>query len=335
MPSSISNAARLALVAACALAASAAAAQSVPNVAGEPVRLTREPAATAPASRTVRSQPRRAAPSVESIAATPARVDPVLERVREWQARGALAPAMEQGVLRYPYGALVPVLVCAPLHVCTIELEPGEQVQGVMLGDTARWKYALQSQGDTPVIGIKPDEPGLRTNGTILTDRRTYTVELKSAEGDYVPRMGFFYPQQFAMAFKRRAEAEREQAAAKSAETARAGIELPALDKVKFGYRVVGSAEFRPVRVFTDGKKTYLQLPASVAASAAPAFTVLDTEGQALLANFRVHAAADGSLFYIVDRVVARAELYLGAGNDAARVRIERDAALAANEFRD
>jgi hypothetical protein len=46
----------------------------------------------------------------------------------------------QYGSLVYTYGRGEPVLVCAPLRVCFVELQPGERITGdPMIGDTVRW----------------------------------------------------------------------------------------------------------------------------------------------------------------------------------------------------
>ena len=43
------------------------------------------------------------------------------------------------GTIRFLFGATQPSIVCAVLQVCDVELQPGEQVNGIHLGDVARW----------------------------------------------------------------------------------------------------------------------------------------------------------------------------------------------------
>jgi Type IV secretory pathway, VirB9 components len=97
----------------------------------------------------------------------------------------------------YLYGGGQATLVCAPLRLCLIELQAGEKVQpsGIQLGDSARWQA-------TPVVGsdmttsvvMKPVQVGLDTNIALITDRRTYHVRLISRSDDYMPVIGWTYP---------------------------------------------------------------------------------------------------------------------------------------------
>src|SRR5689334_17055654 len=41
--------------------------------------------------------------------------------------------------VRFVFGASLPVVICAPLQICDVELQPGEQVRSVQVGDSVRW----------------------------------------------------------------------------------------------------------------------------------------------------------------------------------------------------
>src|SRR5664279_3256875 len=60
----------------------------------------------------------------------------------KWQAASAtgIKPVSgTDGSIRYLFGAQEPSIVCAVLQVCDVELQAGEQVNSIHLGDTARW----------------------------------------------------------------------------------------------------------------------------------------------------------------------------------------------------
>ena len=78
-----------------------------------------------------------------------------------------------------------------------IEFAKGENIDTITLGDTYAWKITpLENR-----IFIKPMEKNIRTNMTIITNKRTYQFDLVAKEledGDekdlvYVVR--FYYPQ--------------------------------------------------------------------------------------------------------------------------------------------
>src|SRR5215469_9788762 len=74
-----------------------------------------------------------------------------LEAVRmseTWRAGENTPAAGPDGRVLYAYGAGLPIVVCAPLRVCTIELQPGERVIGEpQIGDSVRWNIAPAMYG--------------------------------------------------------------------------------------------------------------------------------------------------------------------------------------------
>jgi type IV secretory pathway VirB9-like protein len=94
----------------------------------------------------------------------------------------------------FAFGAGLLTVVCAPLRVCLIELQPGEKlVDEPQIGDSVRWNVAPAGYGKgdeiTPVLVLRPQMPGLDTNLLITTDRRAYYVRLVSRADDYVSRV--------------------------------------------------------------------------------------------------------------------------------------------------
>ena len=82
------------------------------------------------------------------------------------------------------------------------------------------------------------------------------------------------------------------------------------LESVNFGYRVSverGKPTWTPTQVFDDGHKTFLKFPASMLTREAPALFVLSPSNETELVNYRVR-----NDYYIVDRLIDRAELRLG-----------------------
>jgi len=54
--------------------------------------------------------------------------------------------ASAQGYVMFPYGAVVPRIICRPFRVSDIALEPGEEILGIHAGDTVRWLLLRQCQ---------------------------------------------------------------------------------------------------------------------------------------------------------------------------------------------
>jgi len=178
-----------------------------------------------------------------------------------------------------------------------------------------------QGEGATSVIVLKPQEPGLDTNLLITTDRRAYYLRLVSKPQDYIARAAFSYPEEEnAERWQQHLLAQRAQAE----ETKRDAHLLPAMitaDKLNFAYRVTGGTEeVRPVRVFDDGAKTYIQMRPGIQNREVPVLLVVGSDGKGEMTNYRVQQQT-----YIVDRLFERARLVLGAGKKAQKVEITRE----------
>ena len=109
-----------------------------------------------------------------------AREKKALSIAKRWQQGGptAMMPtAGRDGTIRFAFGTTQPSIVCAVLQVCDVELQPGEQVNSINLGDSARWlvEPAITGAGATQVqhLIIKPQDVGLETSLVVTTDRRT------------------------------------------------------------------------------------------------------------------------------------------------------------------
>jgi type IV secretion system protein VirB9 len=247
-------------------------------------------------------------------------------RVSEkWRGESISPIAGADGRVVYNFGAGLPTVVCAPLRVCIVELQPGEKLEGEpQIGDSVRWNVApaLYGNGDqtTPIIVLKPQLAGLDTNLLITTDRRAYYMRLISKPLDYVARVAFQYPpdqspQKWQEQLAEQREKERQTKAHSDATVA-----MIAADKLNFEYKVSGKSEqLKPVRVFDDGSKTYIQMPGGIQNREAPALLIIGNDGKGEMGNYRVKQQT-----YIVDRLFDRAQLILGAGKRAQKVEIAR-----------
>jgi P-type conjugative transfer protein TrbG len=261
-------------------------------------------------------------PSLEIVQSTPA--IPLSYRATDAAAQQWLTTGIATGLVgtngsvMYAYGQSHPTLTCAPLHICTITLLEGEHVTTISIGDSVRWLVQATTAGNQPVVIVKPTEAGLVTNLVITTDQgRVYYLTLASRQADYVPLVGFYDPQKLVInlqqAAAQAAAAEKAKAdARKQAVVAPLGrVDPAALD---FDYACTGDDDLKPVRVFAGAGHTYLQMPAGMKDTNAPA--VFNTSnGTTELMNSRlVHD------YYLVDGLPARFKLVLGVGSDARSV---------------
>jgi type IV secretion system protein VirB9 len=247
-------------------------------------------------------------------------------RVSEKWRGEKLAPAAgADGRVMYAYGAGLPTIVCAPLRVCMVELQAGERIVGEPhIGDSVRWHIspAMYGSGEqaTSVIILKPQVPGLDTNLLITTDRRAYYLRLVSKPEDYVARVAFEYPDDDSNRRWQQHELDQQVAARQAQRSTEVLPAMIAVEKMNFDYKVKGGDEhIRPVRVFDDGAKTFIQMPPEIQHREAPVLVVIGTDGKGEMTNYRVKDQT-----YIVDRLFDRANLVLGSGKKAQKVEITR-----------
>lgn len=252
-----------------------------------------------------------------------------LEAVRmseSWRGGQNTPAAGPDGRVLYAFGAGLPVVVCAPLRVCIVELQAGEKIVGEpQIGDSVRWNispgmYGNGEQG-TQMVVLKPQETGLDTNLLITTDRRAYYLRLVSKAQEYVARVAFRYPEEEnSQKWQQHLVDQRTQ----ERESKRDLQLLPAMitaDKLNFGYSVTGGNDhIRPRRVYDDGAKTYIQMKPEMQNRQAPVLVVIGADGKGEMTNYRVREQT-----YIVDRLFDRARLVLGSGKKAQKVEISRE----------
>ena len=226
------------------------------------------------------------------------------------------------GAVVFLYGSTLPSVVCAPLYVCDIALQPGEVVNDVNIGDSVRWKVSPSVSGTgtdkvTHVL-VKPTDSGLTTDLIISTNLRTYTIKLVSTPHSWMPLVSFDYPDDLRRAW---ANYEQRQANYRAASVLPTGQSLASLD---FNYRLGGDdPAWKPLRVYSDGQKTYIQMPPTISSGDLPALVALGRGGGLFssaptqIVNYRIEGDT-----YVVDKVLDRAELISGVGGDQEQVTI-------------
>jgi len=247
-----------------------------------------------------------------------------LEIVEKWQQSKNSKPFTgKDGSVTFLYGVGQPSIVCAPLQVCDIALQPGEMVTSMHLGDE-RWfaESAVTGQGINAIehVIIKIKDSGLETNLIITTDLRTYNLLLRSDRTLYMPKVSFKYPQDELAEFNARRAKEA---------TMRQEQTLPEtneyLGDLNFDYDISGEAAWKPLRVYNNGEKTILQMPKDMKKTEAPTLLVIRggqgwfSKDEQVMVNYRVQGDR-----FIVDTVFDEAILITGIGRNQQRVTIVR-----------
>jgi type IV secretion system protein VirB9 len=243
----------------------------------------------------------------------------------DWAENPYALPSRDSGGrVVFPFSESAPTIVCAPLKVCDIELQPGEVVQGAPhIGDAVRWKVAPAVSGseDHKVVHliVKPTESGLDTNLVVPTDRHTYHIRLVSAARLYVSSVAFSYPDE-----QQQAWTDLNRTLARSEGSGGGGGDLPtvAVNRLNFDYRikvVKGKPRFKPLRAMDDGYHTYIAMNEDVVQGEAPMLMGISPSGEEQMINYRLK----GNL-YVVDGTVAKLALVSGVGKQQQRVELAR-----------
>jgi type IV secretion system protein VirB9 len=206
-------------------------------------------------------------------------------------------------VYDYMEGALYEVY-SSPFHVTDIMLQPGETLTSPpAAGDTARWSLDVTTSGtgkDQRVhIFLKPHLQGLHTNIAVSTDKHMYHLECQSFSETYQAGVSWYYPKDELSSITNRIN--------RSNELKQDIIANLKVSDLNFDYTMKGDASWKPLRVFDDGKKVFIQFPASVDQGELPPLFIFSKESDTQLVNYRYQKN-----FYVVDRLFDKALLQLG-----------------------
>lgn len=238
------------------------------------------------------------------------------------------------GSVLFRYDQSYPSIVCAILQVTDIELEPGEVVTQVNVGDTTRWSVesAVSGSGSeqTQHLIVKPRDIGLTTSLVVTTDHRTYHLMLVSDEKGFMHWVRFVYdhektaqPASTPMPAVAAPAPMPQRVAADPPRRRPDGkrVALMEADDTDDGYVVSGKADWRPVAVYSKGGKTYIEMPASVRHKEAPVLFEETRKGlfhhEKILVNYRVKGR-----WYVVDKVIDKGTLVSGVGGGQTKVDI-------------
>jgi len=208
----------------------------------------------------------------------------------------------------------------SPSQVTDIALQRGEALTSVSAGDTERWTVGDTVSGsganEQVHILVKPMAAKLSTNAVITTTKRTYYLDLKSFADTYMAAVSWRYPHE---ALKQIKKVVSKKPRLREVSFQKADLDFKQ-ENLRFDYTIKGDTpNWRPTRVFDDGKKVFIEFPKSLSGSEAPPLFVTDRKGKkSKLVNYRVNGE-----YYVVDRLFDFAELRLGEKTQQV-VRIER-----------
>jgi type IV secretion system protein VirB9 len=280
------------------------------------------------------SSPPSATEKVTSRPTPPAavRIGPPAQRAviqsHDWAENPSAMPKLDSGGrVVFQFSESAPTIVCAPLRVCDIELQPGETVQGAPhIGDGVRWKIgpAVSGSEDARVthLIVKPTEANLDTNLIVPTDRRTYHLRLVSSDHHYVSSVAFDYPEDQRLAWNALSKAN--MSGSNQAPAPDQDLPRVAVNRLNFNYKikvVKGKPSFKPLRAMDDGYHTYIAMNEDLPQKEAPALIGISPDGNEQMINYRLK----GNL-YVVDGSVYKLALISGVGGDQQRIELTRNA---------
>jgi len=198
-------------------------------------------------------------------------------------------------------------VVCQPLFVCDIVLDPDETILAMATGDSARWMLSTIMSGPdarTPHVLVKATDYGLRTNLIIATDKRVCYVILSSTRLGSRGATRLYYPVV---------------SVAHIIQNTEGSVDEPqvSLAHLDLAYRMHGERSFMPTRVMNDGAHTYIQMPPGI--QDMPVVFAIANDGSDAMINYRFRHG-----MFVVDGVPQRLALVQGSGRNQRRVIIER-----------
>jgi len=226
------------------------------------------------------------------------------------------------GGVVFLHGGTLPSVLTAPLRLTDIQLQAGETIKEVQLGDTVRWQVSpsLSGSGENMVshVIVKPTDTGLQTTLDIFTDRRAYHINLKSTTKKYFPIVSFGYADELKAVWS---DYQTKIAAQKEINTINApGVGSFDINNLNFDYEISGNESWKPTRVYNDGRKTYIEMPKTMNANEAPILLVYTNDGLEKIVNYRIIGNK-----YVVDNLFDKAFMILGVGFLQQRITITKE----------
>lgn len=169
-------------------------------------------------------------------------------------------------------------------NVTHIELADDEVFVGDSLGDKTAFK--IDSSGRN--VFIKPLAPDVSSTTTLLTNKRTYQLNLKSSvetSSVWYRHVSWSYPdaviKRILPAFAR-PDGDARTVPQNSLSNARVEPSSPSADKLDYRYTIGGDQSIRPVFVADDGKQTWFKLKST---NEIPALFVINAKGEYATVN--------------------------------------------------
>lgn len=249
--------------------------------------------------------------------------DPSLQAAFKEYAKTGKAPDIKTtGFKRFAYmPEQQPIINCQPFMQTIITLEPGERFTSLTSGDPQGLSYTVGVSGsasnlETQNIMVKPGREKMSTNMVIVTDRRVYNIlVVVGAKGEITRGVSFWYPQEMTATVN--------DSIKKKSDIAMNAEKMPQLNlaQANFDYKLDydswSKPSWYPVRVFDDGKRTWIELPKGTDSKNIPSLLIQSDAGQDVKYEQSYY-----SPYMVVEGVFGEARLISGVGGDQVQVDI-------------
>lgn len=234
----------------------------------------------------------------------------VIKAYQQYVKTGRAENIRSEGFKTFAYDAHSrPLAECAPFHLCVVQLEQGETINNIELGDSARWLIGRSligtAQQGSWQVAFKPKSYDLATDAVITTNKRTYNIGLVSHLGASTHVMNFYYP---------------EETLSESSDVVSStpSTESPVnIAQLNFDYKIQGAhVVWRPTQVFDDGDKTFIKMPEMADRYDLPVLYIY-RDKQMQIVNYRYRKP-----YYVIDGLFQAASLITGKGSHQVRVDI-------------
>lgn len=211
----------------------------------------------------------------------------------------------------YMPGALYTIYT-APMRITDLVFETGERIISDAAGDTLRWQVTQTYSGTNDNLEqhilVKPNDPDLVNSMIVTTNRRVYHLVLKSTDNDtYMVSVRWHYPEDMVQQFNQ--DAMSPTAATSASSGSPYQLDLSELNfNYEFGLASGEKPAWYPVRVFNNGRQTFIEFPADFYNSETPVLYIADSNGHyGTMVNWRLKGR-----YMIVDTVIHQARLQTG-----------------------
>lgn len=192
----------------------------------------------------------------------------------------------ENRIYRYPYDEdTIYRIYTVPKQHTHIQLGPGEGVmEKPALGESSEWRVS----GGPRNLYVKPLKNSIQTTMTLVTNKRTYQIQLiaaseKAISPAYFQKVSWYYPEEedsVRLAAVKEVEEKKEE----QSKVEEQFVDKVQLEEIKHDFEITGEAAFKPMAVYRTEKFMFIKLPPNLADL--PTIIDIADDGEPTLVDF-------------------------------------------------